>query len=43
MEADLSAIAESFGAIANSGEFLARGTDDRARHLDRIAQTAETR
>jgi len=43
LESDLSAIAESFGAIADSGDFIARGDDDRARHLDRIAQLAKTR
>lgn len=43
LEADLSAIAESFGAIADSEDFLARGDDDRARHLDRVARRAKTR
>lgn len=43
LESDLSAIAESFGAIADSGDFIARGDDDRARHLDRIAQLAKAR
>lgn len=43
LEADLSAIAESFGALADSGDFAARGADERARHLDRIAQLATTR
>ena len=43
LESDLSAIAESFGAIADSGDFIARGEDDRARHLDRIAQMAKIR
>ena len=43
LESDLAAIGESFGAIADSGDFVARGDDDRARHLDRIAQLAKTR
>ncbi len=43
LESDLAAIDESFGAIAGSGDFVARGDDDRARHLDRIAQLARTR
>lgn len=43
LEADLSAIAESFGAIADSEDFIARGADDRARHLDRVAKLAKTR
>ncbi len=43
LESDLAAIDESFGAIADSGDFVARGHDDRARHLDRIAQLANTR
>ena len=43
LESDLAAIDESFGAIADSGDFVARGDDDRARHLDRIAQLANTR
>jgi hypothetical protein len=42
LETDLAAIAESFGALADS-DFLARAADDRARHLDRIAQTAKAR
>lgn len=42
LEADLSAIAESFGAIADSADFLGREDDDRARHLDRVAQRAKT-
>ena len=43
LEADLAAIDESYGAIADSGDFVARGDDDRARHLDQIAQLARTR
>ena len=43
LETDLAAIAESFGAIADSSDFIARGDDDRARHLDRIARLAKTR
>lgn len=43
LEADLAAIDESFGAAADSGEFVARGDDDRARHLDRISRLAKTR
>ena len=43
LEADLAAIDESFGAIADAADFVARGDDDRARHLDRIAQSAKTR
>lgn len=43
LEADLAAIDDSFGAIADSADFVARGDDDRARHLDRIAQLAKTR
>jgi Ribbon-helix-helix protein, copG family len=42
LETDLAAIAESFGAVADF-DFLARAADDRARHLDRIAQTAKAR
>ncbi|HUA41218.1 MAG TPA: CopG family transcriptional regulator [Streptosporangiaceae bacterium] len=42
LETDLAAIAESFGAVADS-DFLGRGKDDRARHLDRISQAAATR
>ncbi len=43
LEADLAAIAESFGALSDSGDFLAREADGRARHLDRIARLAKTR
>lgn len=41
LEADLAAIAESFGVLSDFGDFLARGSDDRARHLDHIAELAE--
>jgi hypothetical protein len=37
LDADLAAIEDAFGVLADSGEFIARGPDDRARHLDRIA------
>jgi hypothetical protein len=43
LETDLAAIAESFGALSESDDFLARGADDRARHLDRMARLANTR
>ncbi|HEY2315042.1 MAG TPA: CopG family transcriptional regulator [Streptosporangiaceae bacterium] len=42
LEADLSAIAESFGTVADSEDFIARGPDDRARHLDQVAKLAKT-
>ncbi len=43
LETDLSAIDESFGAVSDFGSLLARRDDDRARHLDRIGQPAQTR
>lgn len=43
LETDLGAIAESFGVLSGSGDFLARGADERARHLDRIARKPKTR
>jgi Ribbon-helix-helix protein, copG family len=43
LEADLAAIDESFGILSDSGDFPARGDDDRARHLDRVARLAKTR
>ncbi len=43
LEADLFAIAESFGVLSDSADFLARGADDRSRHLDRVAQLADNR
>jgi hypothetical protein len=43
LEVDLSAIAESFGVLSDAGDFLARGEDDRSRHLDRIGRIADTR
>lgn len=36
LEADLAAIADSFGVLADSDDFLARGPDERSRHLDRV-------
>ena len=40
LQADLGAISESFGVLSDSGDFLARGPDHRARHLDRVAELA---
>lgn len=37
LDADLAAIDDAYGVLADSDEFLARGPDDRASHLDRIA------
>lgn len=38
LDADLAAIDEAFGVLADSARFAARGPDDRAHHLDRIAR-----
>jgi len=38
LDADLAAIDDAFGVLANSDEFIARGPDARARHLGRVAR-----
>lgn len=38
LDADLLAIEESFGALADDGVIFERGSDERMRHLDRIAR-----
>jgi hypothetical protein len=35
---DLAAIGDSFGALREDGDFVARGPDERSRHLERIAR-----
>ena len=37
LDADLTAIRDSFGVLRNDGVTFARGEDDRSRHLQRIA------
>ncbi len=37
LDADLAAIRESFGALRDQDIPLARGPDERARHLERVA------
>lgn len=38
LDADLAAIDDAFGVLGDSDEFPARGPDERARHLDRVAR-----
>lgn len=39
VEADLAAIEESYGVLADSDDLVARGPDERSRHLGRVAST----
>jgi ribbon-helix-helix CopG family protein len=38
LDADLDAIRESFGIARDEDIFLGRGSDERSRHLDRMAE-----